>query len=180
MGNETKEKRLTDAAFAILTGNESLVADAIVAVVRVDTLSVLADALLLALVRLFALVRLLVPLLAGRALAFEGSDGVDALAAFAQGRDRLAFVDIFITKTSSSMNHPNKDRVKFLTDALAAMDVPEESFVAVQLGRALLAGMSPSFPHCGTAELLGADDALELALAHVVPHSRETGARPVI
>lgn len=60
------------------------------------------------------------------------------------------------------------------------MDVAEESFVAVEFDRALLARVAPSFAHSGAAELLGAHDTLQLALAHVVVDARETRARPVI
>ena len=60
------------------------------------------------------------------------------------------------------------------------MDVAEESFVAIEFDRALLARVAPSFAHSGAAELLGAHDTLQLALAHVVVDARETRARPVI
>ena len=60
------------------------------------------------------------------------------------------------------------------------MDVAEESFVAIEFDRALLARVAPSFAHSGAAELLGAHDTLQLTLAHVVVDARETRARPVI
>ena len=72
------------------------------------------------------------------------------------------------------------NRIKRRTDALAAVDVAEESFVAIEFDRALLARVAPSFAHSGAAELLGAHDTLQLALAHVVVDARETRARPVI
>lgn len=86
--------RLTDAVLSVLARDEALVADAVVAGVGVDALAVLADALLLALVRFPAFVRLFVALLAWRALASERADRIYALASFAQRRDCLAFVDI--------------------------------------------------------------------------------------
>jgi hypothetical protein len=55
----------TDAALAILTGDESFVTDAIITCVRVDALAILTDSLLLTLVRLTALVRILISFLTG-------------------------------------------------------------------------------------------------------------------
>ena len=66
------------------------------------------------------------------------------------------------------------------TDTLAAVDVLEESFVAVEFGRALLARMTPSFADRGAAELFSADHSLQLALAHVIADASETWARTII
>ena len=60
------------------------------------------------------------------------------------------------------------------------MDIAQESFVAVEFGWALLAGMTPGFTDGGAAELFGADDPLQLTLAHVVAYTRETRTRSVI
>lgn len=81
--------------FAILTGNESFITDAVISVVGVDTLTVLADALLLTLVRLATLVRFLVSFLSGWTITAERTDGVDTSTSFAQGWNSFALVDIF-------------------------------------------------------------------------------------
>lgn len=57
-----------------------------------------------------------------------------------------------------------------LTVALAGVDVLEVARVAVQLGGALLARVAPGAAHGGAAELLGAHDALQLAVARVLRH----------
>ena len=85
---------ITYAILSVLTRDEALVADAVIARVGVDALAVLANALLLAFIRFSAFIRLLVALLARRTFAFERADRVDTLAAFAQCRDRLAFIDV--------------------------------------------------------------------------------------
>jgi len=158
-GGEAIAASCIDAALSILAGYKAFVADTIVTRVRVDTLAILANALLLTFIGFAAFVGLLVSFLTGRTFTSERADGVDALAAFAQGRNGLAFVDI---------------------DTLAAVDVLEESFVAVEFGRALLARMTPSFADRGAAELFSADHSLQLALAHVIADASETWARTII
>ena len=60
------------------------------------------------------------------------------------------------------------------------MDVLQHALVAVELVGALFARMTPSFADGSAAELLGADDSLQLALAHVVADARETRPGTVI
>lgn len=91
-----KTDRLTDTALAILTWDESFIANAIIAVVSIDTLAVLTDTFLLTLIRFFAFVGLFISFLTGWTFAAEGTYRVDALSTFAQCRNRLALVDIFI------------------------------------------------------------------------------------
>ena len=95
-----KKKSLTDAVLAVLTGDESPVADAVVADVGVDARAVGTDALLFALVGFAAFVGLFVALHSGRTFAFERTDRVEALASLAQGRNGFALVDV-----CSSMHH---------------------------------------------------------------------------
>lgn len=78
---ETIASTSINAALAILTGDESLIADAIVSCVRVDALTVLADSLLLALVRLTTLVCILISFLTGWTFAAERADRIDTLSA---------------------------------------------------------------------------------------------------
>lgn len=56
------------------------------------------------------------------------------------------------------------------TNALAGVDIFEESGIAFQLERTVLARMSPSSADRSATQLLGADHILELALAHIVDH----------
>ena len=102
---------LTDAIFSILTGNESFVADAVVSIVGVDALAVLADALLLALVRFATFIGFLVTFLTGRAITSEGADGVDARASFAQRRNGLALVNILLIKNTEKLGIKKKSQV---------------------------------------------------------------------
>ena len=60
------------------------------------------------------------------------------------------------------------------------MDVAEESFVAVEFSRTLLARVAPSFAHRCATKLFRANNTLQLPLAHVVVDFRETWPRPVI
>ena len=85
---------VTDAAFAILTGNESFVADAVITAVCVNAGTVSADAFLLAFVRFAAFICFFIALHAGRTFAFERADRIDALAAVAKRWNGLALVDI--------------------------------------------------------------------------------------
>ena len=63
---------------------------------------------------------------------------------------------------------------------MAAVDVAEESFVTIQFDWALLAWVTPSLAHGGTAELFGAHDTLKLTLTHVIVDLRETRSRSII
>lgn len=56
----------------------------------------------------------------------------------------------------------------------------EASSAGVRLGGTLLAGVAPGSTNCSTAQCLGADDAAELALAHLVVHLCETWSGPVV
>jgi len=67
-----------------------------------------------------------------------------------------------------------------ITDTLAAVNVAQESFIAVEFSGALLARMTPGFAYSGTAELFRTDHPLQLTLAHVVADAREARTRPVI
>jgi hypothetical protein len=63
---------------------------------------------------------------------------------------------------------------------LAAVDVAEESFVAVEFHWTLFARVAPSLAHGCATKLLRADNTLQLPLAHVIVDFRETRTRPVI
>ena len=52
--------------------------------------------------------------------------------------------------------------------ALAGVHVLEESGIARQVVRTLLTRMAPRLADGGTAELLGADDPLQLSCAHLI------------
>lgn len=68
-----------------------------------------------------------------------------------------------------------------LTLARAAADVGDEaSATGVRLGGAHLTGVSPCPSDGGTAQCLGAHDATQLALAHLVVDLREAGPGPVV
>ncbi len=56
----------------------------------------------------------------------------------------------------------------------------EASPAGVWLGRALLTGVAPCSTNGGAAEGLGADNATELTLAHLVVHLSETRPSPVV
>ena len=84
----------TDAAFAILTGNESSIADAVVTAIGVDAGAICTDAFLLAFVRFAAFICFFIAFHTRWALALERANCVDALAAFAQRRYGLAFINI--------------------------------------------------------------------------------------
>ena len=73
----------TYAILAVLARDEALVTNAVVPVIRVDTLPVLTDSLLLAFVRFTAFVRVFIALLAWWAFALERPHRVHALAALA-------------------------------------------------------------------------------------------------
>lgn len=60
-------------------------------------------------------------------------------------------------------------------------DVGDEAAAAgLRLSRAHLTGVAPGPPDGGTAQRLGADDACQLPLAHLVVDLSETRAGPVI
>lgn len=157
--SETVAPSGIDAAFAILTGNESSIADAVVTAIGVDAGAICTDAFLLAFVRFAAFICFFIAFHTRWALALERANCVDALAAFAQRRYGLAFINI---------------------DALAAVDVAKKSFIAVEFGGTLLARMAPRFAHSGAAQLFGANHALQLALAHVVTYVGEARTCPVV
>jgi hypothetical protein len=75
---------------------------------------------------------------------------------------------------------PIKKKNPRLTDTLSAVDVAEESFVAVKFSRTLLARVAPSFAHRCATKLFRANNTLQLSLTHVVVDFRETRTRPVI
>lgn len=56
----------------------------------------------------------------------------------------------------------------------------EASSAGVRLGGALLTGVAPGSANRSAAQCFGADDAAELALAHLVVHLRETWSGPVV
>lgn len=56
----------------------------------------------------------------------------------------------------------------------------EAAATGVGLSRAHLAGMPPGAAHRGTAQRLGADDATQLALAHLIGDGGETRPGSVI
>ena len=60
------------------------------------------------------------------------------------------------------------------------MNVTQEALLAIELGRALFARVAPRFADGSTAELLRANDALQLALAHVVTDASEARPRPIV
>lgn len=69
----------------------------------------------------------------------------------------------------------------YLTLAGSGADVGDETSPAgVWLGRALLAGVAPRSANRSAAQGFGADDAAELALAHLVVHLCETWPSPVV
>lgn len=60
-------------------------------------------------------------------------------------------------------------------------DIRDEAAAAgLGLGRAHLTGVAPGPPHSGTAQGLGAHNACQLALAHLLVHLGEARACPVI
>lgn len=68
-----------------------------------------------------------------------------------------------------------------LTLAGPSADIWDEATAAgLGLGRAHLTGVAPGPSHCGTAQGLGAHNARQLALAHLLVHLCETWACPVI
>lgn len=96
---------LTDAAPAVLAGDEARVADAVESTLCVDAAAVLAHGLpalqpVAALVAVLALIGLRVASLAVRALARERPYRVDALAAATQPGDSLTLINVWITKIS--------------------------------------------------------------------------------
>ena len=70
-------------------------------------------------------------------------------------------------------------RVK-LTNTLFGMHVPEITLLAVEPGRALQTGVSPSHPDGGATELLCARHPGQLSLAIPVLYLRVAGASSVI
>lgn len=113
-----------------------------------------------ALIDVFALLGSFTLLVTSRAPALKRAHSVDTTSSLAYPRDGLALVNIL---------------------AGSSADVGDEAPAAgLRLGRAHLTGMAPGPPDGGTAQRLGADDACQLPLAHLVVDLSETRARPVI
>lgn len=113
-----------------------------------------------ALIQVVAFLRDFVELVSSRALALKGSHGVDAFPPLAQTRDGLALIHI--------LARPG---------AVVGYEAPP---AGLGLGRAHLAGVTPGPAHRGAAEGLGAHDARQLTLAHLVAHGGEARPGPVV
>lgn len=101
-----------------------------------------------------------VELVSSRAFALEGSHGIDAFPPLTQTRDGLALIHI--------LARPG---------AVVGYEAPP---AGLRLRRAHLTGVTPGPAHGGTAERLGAHDARQLSLAHLVAHRGKARSSPVV
>lgn len=92
--------------------------------------------------------------------AFKGSNCVETVSSLTQTGNCLALVHILACPGAVVRYEPPPARVR--------------------LGRTHLAGVTPGPSHCGAAQGLGAHDAGELALTHLVVHRGEAGPGAVV
>lgn len=113
-----------------------------------------------ALINIFTFVVGFTLTVACRTLALVRANGVDAVPSSAQSWHGLALIHIL---AGSSANVGD-----------------EASSTGVRLSRTLLAGVTPGATDGGTAQCLGAHNATELPLAHLVIDLSEAGSSPVV
>lgn len=85
-----------------------------------------------------------------------------------------------VTGREAKTRRRNCEGADFTLAGPSAVVWYEPSSAGIRLGWAHLTGVTPCPPHRGTAQGLGAHNASELALTHLVLHRGEAGSGPVV